>query len=138
MEKIVPITIKMQLEPYEIHTPYLNTLQERFNDSLFKKYYIQEIQKIDKSTGGRILNDGKILINVTAICKVLDPDIDSVYSLRITNMNKMGALHKNNLVTVFIPQQYYNNESPEVDSTFNIKIIGKRIEDSIVCVGKIV
>ena len=138
MEKIVPISIKLQLEPHEIHNPYLNTLQEKYNDSLFKKYYIQEIQSVQGSNGGRILNDGKILANVTAVCKVLDPDIDSVYSLKITNMNKMGALHKNNLVTVFIPQQYYNNETPEVDSIFNIKIIGKRIEDSIVCVGKII
>lgn len=138
MEKIVPVSISLQLEPYEIHKPYLTTLQNKLNDTLFKKYYIQEVQSIAKVNGGRILNDGKILVIIIATCRVLDPDIDGVYKLQITNMNKMGALHKNNLVTVFIPQQYYNNENPEVDSVFNVKIIGKRIEDSIVCVGKII
>ena len=138
MEKILNIKITLKLKPNEVHKPLLESLAEKYNSSLFKKYYVVEVLDIIEKKGGKILHDGSILFIIFASCKVLDPDIGSTYNLRITSTNKMGALHKHELITVFVPTQYYNDNTPEVDSCFDITIIGKRIEDSIVCVGKIV
>ena len=137
MEKYANIHIQLKLSPDEVHKPLLQCLADKYNGQLFKKYYIFEILDIIQSKGGKILNNGKILFKIIAHCKVLDPEIGVTYNLKITNINKMGALHKDNLLTIFIPTQYYNDVSPAIDGNYNITIIGKRIEDSIVCVGKI-
>jgi hypothetical protein len=138
MEKCTNLCIKLNCTPVELQCSSLTLLRDKYNDTIFKNLYIKEITSVEHKNGGRILNNGCIQYNVDVICNVINPCVDDTYNLRITHMNKMGALHKNELVTVFIPIQYFNNESPEVDSSFNIKIIGKRIEDSIVCVGKII
>lgn len=137
MEKYLNIEIQLNLKPSEVYSPLLGCLKDKYNGQLFKKFYIVDVMKINETNGGRILNDGSILCKITAYCIVLDPEIGNTYNLKITNINKMGALYKHELVTIFIPTQYYNNHTLEVDSTFDITIIGKRIEDSIVCVGKV-
>jgi len=137
MEKCINIDISIKLKPNEIHMSIIDLLNERYANKIFKKYFIKKVNSVSTRSGGKLLNDGSILYKISADRVVLDPEIGEKYQVLITSTNKMGALHKNELVTIFVPLQYYNGYSPEVDSTFNIKIIGKRIEDSIVCVGTI-
>lgn len=136
MEKSVSINISVQLNPNELQYSFLEILNSRYNSKIFKNYYIIEVISIKDIKGGKILNDGKILYTANCNCNVLYPCINENYTLEITNINKMGALHKNELVTVFVPTQYYNGIDPVVGQKFEINIMGVRVEDSIVCVAQ--
>ena len=138
METTLNIKIELALHPSEINNNTLDLIKHKFESNLFKTYFIKTVSKIVSISGGKILNNGYVQYNIIVSCIVLNPEISHVYKLEITNINKMGALHKNDLVTVFIPLQYYNNITPVIDTRYNIEIIGKRIEDSIVCVGKFI
>tara|TARA_B110000977_G_scaffold201646_1_gene297469 strand:+ start:12113 stop:12532 length:420 start_codon:yes stop_codon:yes gene_type:complete len=138
MEKSAVLHINISCKPDELKIPCIGLLRHKYNETIFKDIYILNIEKIITKTTGKILNNGYIQYKITSQCRVLDLEMNTTYNLRITHMNKMGALHKNEKITVFIPIQYYNNTVPEVDSSFDVKIIGKRIEDSIVCVAKII
>jgi hypothetical protein len=138
MEKNTVLCIKINCVPSDLKSPCINLLRDKYNNTIFKDLYIKNVEDVIHKTGGKILNNGQIQFKIESLCSVINPCINTVYTLKITHINKMGALSKNELVTVFIPLQYYNNITPAIDSVYDIKIIGKRIEDSIVCVGKFV
>ena len=138
MECYMQVVIKITFTPDMLCNDNLLLLQDKYNNTILRDIYIKHVDSIVEKQGGRILHNGQIQYNFTTECYVINPCINKVYNLQITSINKMGALHKHELVTVFIPIQYYNDVVPEVGMYFSVEIIGKRIEDSIVCVGKII
>ena len=73
---------------------------------------------------------------VNTDCIIVNPIIGNSYSLVITHNNKLGFMHKSDLVTIFVPVQY-TTRNLAIDEEVNIKIVGKRVEERIVCVGTI-
>lgn len=131
------VSIKLTLKPDELQQPILNILKETYNKKIVKNVYIDEVLNIVHKSNGKIFVNGNIQHKIIMNCKTLNPCLHYNYKLQITDVNKMGALHKNELVTVFIPTQYFNNNKISVGKLCNVQIIGKRIEEGIICIGKL-
>jgi ribosomal protein S1 len=73
---------------------------------------------------------------VTIEAEVIDINIGSIIDVVITNSNKMGFFCKFEKFNVFIPQHYTNSEL-WIGQSVNVEVLGKRVEEQIICIGKI-
>jgi len=114
----------------------MNILSQKYLNNIHKDFIILNLGEIINISGGKISNStGKVSYNINALCTIRNPNIDNIYTVLITNINTMGAMCKYDKLNIFIPRQYFGNHEPEIDVSFQVKILGKRIEDTIVCIG---
>lgn len=140
METYKDIELPIIVSPQELFLTddFLNLLNIKYTKSIFQNIFIHHVSNILNVKGGRILHNGHVSYNVLANCFIINSDIGKQYKIPITNVNKMGAMYKNEKFTIFIPVNYFNGISVNINDYYYVSILGKRIEDSIVCVGSIV
>ena len=140
MEQTTQADLKLKVHPCNLGaTNIYDLVSEEYKNTIQKGFYIKEVLSATISSNGKIMSDGSIVYIVHCELTVLNPELNHKYLVNITGSNKMGAVHRNELVAIFIPKSYcVNNVLPNVSSSVNVEIIGKRVEGNITCVGKIV
>lgn len=138
MEQTDELDVEISIPPYKLNNVnLLDFVKDVIECTIKQGKYIKEVCKVSTKSIGKITMNGHVVYNVKCECVTLEPKLNETYDICIHNMNKMGAIHKNNLVTIFIPRSYWNNIDIELNMTVSVKIIGKRIEDKIMCIGQI-
>ena len=114
--------------------------QEAHTQSIRNGVYIKHITDVAlEYDSAKIHQDGSVLYIVRCKCNVTNPKINETYRLAITGSNKMGAVFKDGLVTVFVPKHYCTDSViPDVDSVHDIKIVGRRVDGRILCIGTLI
>ena len=139
MERNDIIKINYNLKPYkfaeqrnEILEQCKNTLLNTIHDGV----YVSRISNIKIISQNKINNDGSINICCQCKCTIIDPEIHKTYLIYINTINKIGYYHQNDKVCIFIPAN--NKLNISIKDTIKVKIIGKRIEDTILCIAEVV
>ena len=124
------------LDSNNVQINLMNLLSQKYLNNIYKDFIILKILKINNISGGKIsCSTGKVSYKIDTLCTIRNPLIDSIYTVLITNLNTMGAMCKYDKINVFIPRQYFGTCEPAVDEKLQAKILGKRVEDTIVCIG---
>jgi len=139
MERIQNRTLNFNLNLSEIKHDFSEYISNKCNSLLVNNVYegvfIKSILQSQISKDKKINLNGSISIKVFCKCLIIDPIIDSIIDIEINNINKMGFSYKHNKLCIFIPI-HLCNENYSLNQYIKIKIIGKRIEEDIVCIGQ--
>ena len=139
MDKIQNITLNFNLNLSEIQDDFSNYINDKCIDFLvnnvYEGYFIKDILQSQISKDKRINLNGSISVKVFCKCSIIDPLIDSIIGIKINDINKMGYSYKQKKLCIFIPI-HLCNQTYVLDQCIKIKIIGKRIEEDIVCIGQ--
>ena len=139
MERITNISLNFNLNLSEIQDNFSNFISEKCKshllNSIYEGYLIKQILKTHILKDKKINLNGSISIKVLCKCSIIDPIIDSIIDIRINDINKMGYSYKLDKICIFIPI-HLCHEIYTLNQSIKIKIIGKRIEEDIVCIGQ--
>jgi len=133
------VIFNISISPSEINTINLKKyLQNKFTDNIHNGIYISNVSKVNTINYGKITANGFIDVKINTICEIVNPVVESIYNnVIITNYNKLGSFVSFGKISIFIPKEYsINEEIPTLGMSINLKIIGKRIDDKITCIGK--
>jgi DNA-directed RNA polymerase subunit E'/Rpb7 len=140
MISIQEIAHKINIQPHLLHNNLEHILRyaihERLHEKIMNGSYIIDILSFKHKKSGVINNDGSVSFNTLVTCQTCSPEIGKIYKLKITHINKMGIMHKFEKVTIFIPAHNMITCDPEIGNWVDVHILGKRIEENMVCVGK--
>ena len=139
MESIKDITLHFNLNLSEIQNDFDNFISDKCKcmliNNIYEGYFIKNIIKQKISKDKKINLNGSISVKVFCNCEIIDPIIDSVINITINDINKMGYSYKMNKICIFVPN-HLCNETYILNQNIQIKIIGKRIEEEIICIGQ--
>ena len=140
MEEVSPIELSFYAEPHQLCAESLNyEIRNKFEQVLYKGVYIQTIKSFVPLQYGKIMPNGSVQVSTTALCRVVNPRVNSTYEITVSSSNNMGAAYKTSGITVYIPKHMCTNQVvPNVDTVVNCEIVGKRIQDNILCIAKMV
>jgi len=113
-----------------------NTIHEKMEKRILNGAYIISICDFKHKQTGVINNDGSVSFNIIVTCQTFCPKIGNEYDLKITHINKMGIMHKYENVSIFVANHHLINDDHKIDDMMKIQIMGKRIEENMVCVAK--
>ena len=139
MNRISNITLHFNLNLSEIQNDFDKYISDKCKcmliDNIYEGYFIKSIieQKISKDK--KINLNGSISVKVYCDCEIIDPKVNSIINIEINDINKMGYSYKINKICIFIPL-HLCNESYVLNQKIDIKIIGKRVEEDIICIGQ--
>lgn len=135
MKEKLWLSVIFSIKPSELHINFLEKCKEKLQNNIQNEYYIKDVIEIKDNKKYKINTDGSIHANIMCYCHVINPVIDSIVEIKITDVNKMGFSHKFDKICIFIPNNT-NNNSYNINDTVKVKIIGKRIENNILCIGQ--
>ena len=139
MERCDIIKINYNLQPCnfaEEKDKILEKCKTKLLQSIHDGVYVSKISTIEIVSHNKINNDGSINICCRCNCNIIDPQIHETYSICINTINKIGYYYQNDKVCIFIPAD--NKLNISIKDIIKIKIIGKRIEDTILCIAEVV
>lgn len=140
MITIQELNYKINVEPKLLNNNIKDTLESILSSKMIKKVfqgaYIIDIISFKYKNSGIINNDGSVSFSTIVTCKTCYPVVGENYKLPITHINKMGVMHKFENVSIFIANHHLLNQDHKVGEIIDITIIGKRIEENMVCVAK--
>ena len=113
-----------------------NQCKKELYHNIYDGNYIEDIIKIEPFKNKQINIDGSVNIKLKCTCIIINPNVNSEYHITINDVNKMGYSYKSNKLCIFIPTHLCDNKTFQVGDIINIIIIGKRIEEDIICIGK--
>ena len=120
---------------------YINkTIRNKYVDDIYNGIYFIEIVKTSHANQGIIDINGNVSIEVIVHGRGVNICEGSNLKIEITQKNKMGYSYVYNKICIYIPivPEYCNNKEYFVGDVVNVLILGKRVEDKIVCVAKII
>ena len=140
------ITKKVVLEPQELHNikhAIHAKMRLSLENTLIGAGYVTRVNDIKKVSQGVVQHSPACSVEYTVDVDVelFDINVGDVVDVTINNTNGMGVFGTHKHATVFVPL----HEVLHVDDTenilhvvgdiVNIKIVGKRITDTILCIG---
>lgn len=140
MEQIRKISFKTQVSPTELHNLKLKKfLHDKYQNQFYNGLIVLTINKVLSYEFGMVYTSGFVELVIEALCTVKDLAINQVYELEITSSNKIGAFHNSQGIFIFIPKTSCLDENiPQAGEFVDIKIIGKRIENKLSCIGSMI
>ena len=139
MERIHNITLHFNVNLSEIQHDFSDFIFNKCNSLLksnvYEGYIIKELLNTQIPKDKKINLNGTISVKVLCKCSIIDPILDSAVDVEINDINKMGYSYKRNKLCIFIPI-HLCNEIYTLHQSIKIKIIGKRVEEEIVCIGQ--
>lgn len=135
MEDTINMSVKIDIHPENMMDDKLSMLRTKYSDQIYKGYHIIDIEEIIEEGKGKVLNSGYILYNILAKFKIYTIGIGDVIKAMVSNVNKMGAFCIIQKISVFIPNHFQNNQMQEGDIV-GLEIVGKRVQEHIVCIAK--
>ena len=131
------IYYKLSLDASEIDDNFEPKVKQFCKDNLNKKiyndFYIDSINNININNNIKINND-KLIIRCYCECQIIDLIVKSTFKMKINDVNKMGAYYKYEKICIFIPQHFIKTNI-NINDIVNIKLLGKRVEDNIICIA---
>ena len=130
------LSVFFSIKPNELDVDlnFLEKCKHKLENNIQNEFYIKEVIKVQDNKKYRINIDGSIHVNIRCFCVVINPVMNSIVEITITDVNKMGFSYKCDKVCIFIPN---NNKSIySINDIIKVKIIGKRIENNILCIGQ--
>jgi len=113
-------------------------ITEKYKDRIYDGKHIIAINEVSVISIPKIMTNGRVRFKIKSKCTVIDLEVGDVVSMEVSSTNKMGATYKNNCITIFIPKHKCINEIiPQEGEQVNVEILGKRVDERIVYVGKI-
>ena len=111
MEQTTQTDLKLKVSPCNLGaTNIYDLVSEEYTNTIQKGFYIKKVLNASVSSNGKIMSDGSIVYIVHCELTVLNPELNHRYLVNITGSNKMGAVHRNELVAIFIPKSYCVND----------------------------
>lgn len=135
MEDTINMSVKIDIHPENMMDNKLSMLRAKYNDQIYKGYHIIDVEEIIDESRGKVLNSGYILHDILAKFKIYTIGIGDIIKTMISNVNKMGAFSIIEKISVFIPNHFQKNQMNEGDIV-NLEIVGKRVQEHIVCIAK--
>ncbi len=139
MNRINNIVLNFNVNLAEIEDNLSKYISDKCTDYLIDKVYegylINDILTYHILKDKKINLNGSVSLKVVCKCKITDPILDSIIDVEINDINKMGYSYKQNCLCIFIPI-HMCNKIYTLNQTIKVKIIGKRIEEDIVCIGE--
>ena len=139
MKKFKSIDLKFNLNLSEIQNDFdmyiHNKCIKNLVNNIYEGFLITKILKYNISNDKKINMNGTIYIKVSCNCEIIDPSVNSIHNVKINDINKMGYSYKIDKLCIFIPI-HLCNEIYTINDYVKIKIIGKRIEENIICIGQ--
>mgnify|MGYP007047406975 CR=1 FL=1 len=139
MKRIKKIVIKFNINLSELPDNYATFISDKCQlhlvDNIHDGFFITKILEHSILTDKKINLNGSIAVTVICKCLIIDPIIDSVVNIKINDINKMGYSHKQKHLCIFLPI-HLCNQMYTLDQNVKIKLIGKRVEEDIVCIGQ--
>ena len=109
---------------------------KQLQNQIYDGYYITDVINVKPFHDKKINNDGSVNIRLSCTCKIIDPVVNSIYTIEINNVSKMGYSFKTDKLCIFLPLHLCNNSVFKEGDNVQVEIIGKRIEEDIICIGK--
>lgn len=117
----------------------LNILvSERFSGKIYNGAVIDAVLDTSITHDAKVLSNGSVRFIVKALCNVCRLNVGDVTNIEITAVSKMGYVYKRKRLTVLIPRHMAGDEEYAVGDIVPVNIVGKRIEDNVVCVASAV
>ena len=139
MDYVANINFKIEINPGDLRNCNVSEfIKQKYINNIYLDYIILNVEEILSISGGKILNSGNVSYSILASCTIRNPQLDSTYSIHITQLNTMGAMCRFDKLNIFIPRQYFGDHDVLENTLWPVKIIGKRVEDTIVCIGTLV
>jgi len=139
MEKVKTIYLSFNLNLSDIQENFEKYIEDKciyhLVNNIYESFLIQNIIKYNILNDKKININGLISVKVNCTCNIIDPILNSVINVQINDVNKMGYSYKINKLCIFIPI-HLCKEIYTINDNFKIKIIGKRTEENIVCIGQ--
>ena len=140
MLTIQDISISLSIPPHNINEYFNDHVQELCTQKLVKhiynNVYIVSIINSYTSKDKFINHDGSIKLHCVCKCNIIDIVLHSEMDIVINDINKMGASYKIHKLCIFIPRHLACSRKFFINDTVRIKIIGKRVEEDIVCIAQ--
>ena len=139
MEKHRTIYLKFKTYLCDIQDDFNKYIVDKSNeqliDQIYNGFYITKINNIFPIKYKKINIDGSINIKVKCLCNVIDPIVNNTYDIYINDINKMGFSYKYKKICIFLPIHLCDKQI-SINDKLKVEIIGKRIEESILCIAK--
>lgn len=139
MEESHNITLTFNVHLSDIESDFNSYIRNKCESYLTKNiydgYFIKQILKTNILKDKKININGSISVKTKCYCEIINPVVDSIISIKINDVNKMGYSYKLDKICIFIPN-HLCIQTYKLNELIKIKIIGKRIEESIVCIGQ--
>lgn len=144
---MVIITKRIVLNPNELHDikRIIKTkISEKCENKLLHEGYVVKINKILNVSKGIIQSSpmSSVEYDVKLDVEIFDICVGDVIDCEIINVNNMGVFAKYIHATVFVPSHAVVNKSNtdvilyEVGDIIKTRIEGKKVSDTIICVGE--
>lgn len=140
------VSKKIVLEPHELHDikrAIRSKLRFSLENTLVGSGFVTHVNDIKKISDGVVQHSPACSVEYTVDVDVelFDVNVGDVVDVTINNVNGMGIFGIHKHATVFVPLHGVQNiDETEnilhvVGDVVNIKIVGKRITDTILCIG---
>ena len=140
------VTKKVVLEPQELHNikrTIHSKMRLALENTLIGGGFVTRVNDIKKVSQGVVQNSPACSVeySVDVDVELFDINVGDVVDVTINNVNGMGIFGSHKHATVFVPlHEVQNVDDTEnilhvVGDTVNIKIVGKRVTDTILCIG---
>ncbi len=142
---VINTKIKIHMDELDVSnhmsvTEYVNsTIINKYVDDIYNGIYFIEILKTLNSSQGFIDINGNVSIDVEVHGNGINISQGNEIQMEITQKNRMGYSYIFGKICIFIPMipEYCNEKEFCVGDIVNVVILGKRVEDKIVCVAKV-
>ena len=140
MNEIKTVTVDLIIKPDSLgHLDLLEMARRDLLGNVLRGVYIKDVNSVAAVGNGSIDEDGNVVMRVNCTTTVANPVVNETYNVRITGANKMGAVYRDEGVTIFIPKHYCTDGIiPDVCTCVDVLIIGRRVDGNIMCIGKII
>lgn len=140
------VTKKVVLEPQELNNirrAIQSKLRLALENTLIGPGFVTRVNDIKNVSRGVVQHSPVCSVEYTVDVDVelFDVNVGDIVDVTINNVNGMGIFGIHKHATVFVPlHEVYNVDDTEnilhaVGDTVNIKVVGKRITDTILCIG---
>ena len=130
---------RFNIVPELLHNDIEYHIKQKCNDELLNKIYkgkiVTKINHVKVNKNYKINYNGIIETVSYVNCIIIDPENDSELEIKINDVNKMGFSYKSNKLCIFIPI-HFCTKTIRIGDSIKVKIVGKRIEEDMVCIGK--
>lgn len=143
MEKTEVLPFEVVVKPGEIATGvdmsrHLGLLvSERYKGTIYRGVVILQVVSVRLTRDAKVLTSGDVKFYADVTCRVLAVSVGDTVRVTVTSTNNMGAFWKSSAMTIFIPRQLSDDDVPQQDASVEVEIVGKRVSDKIVCIGKL-
>lgn len=140
------VSKKVVLEPQELHDirrAIQSKLRFALENTLIGEGFVIRVNDIKRISQGVVQHSPACSVEYTVDVDVelFDVNIGDVVDVTINNVNGMGIFGIHKQATVFVPlHEVHNVDDTDnilhaVGDVVNVKIVGKRITDTILCIG---